>query len=251
MKKIIRRTIRRVIENYGYNISLNEEFPPDFSEDTKDIVRSVKEYTMTSPERILALKESVEYIVKHNIPGDIVECGVWKGGSIMVVAKTLMSLEQADKKLYLFDTYEGMSDPNEFDIEHTGLTATELLDDADINNSESTWCYAPIDEVKKSVYSTGYNKSNIHFIKGKVEDTIPINAPESISILRLDTDFYESSMHELVHLFPRLTSGGVLIIDDYGYWQGQRKAVDEYFSKNNIQIFLSRIDNCGRVGIKN
>ena len=251
MRKLIRRALGRVLRKYGYNISLNEEFPPDFSKDTIDIVRSVREFTMTSPERIFALKDAVEYIVKYNISGDIVECGVWKGGSIMVVAKTLMKMNRLDKNLYLFDTFEGMSEPNEFDVEHTGLTATELLDDADKNNSQSTWCYAPLDEVKNSVYSTGYDKSKIHFIKGKVEDTIPENAPESISILRLDTDFYESSLHELVHLFPRLSSGGVLIIDDYGYWQGQRKAVDEYFSKNNIQIFLSRIDNCGRVAIKN
>ena len=169
---------------------------------------------------------------------------------MMLVAKTLLKLRQNDRNLYLFDTFEGMSAPNEFDIHHTGRPASELLEKADIKNRKSFWCYAPLDEVKRDVFSIGYDQSKIQLIKGMVEDTIPANAPNTISILRLDTDFYESSLHELIHLYPRLSRGGVLIIDDYGYWQGQRKAVDEYFSKNNIQIFLNRIDSCGRIGIK-
>jgi O-methyltransferase len=83
-----------------------------------------------------------------------------------------------------------------------------------------------------------------------VEDTIPNNIPEKIAILRLDTDWYESTRHELVHLFPRLSPYGVLIIDDYGCWQGAKKAVDEYISENNLRIFLSRIDSTGRIAIK-
>ena len=68
--------------------------------------------------------------------------------------------------------------------------------------------------------------------------------------MRLDTDWYESTKHELTHLFPLLSSGGVIIIDDYGHWQGAKKAVDEYFEENNIKILLNRIDYTGRVGIK-
>jgi len=83
-----------------------------------------------------------------------------------------------------------------------------------------------------------------------VEDTIPNGAPESISLLRLDTDWYESTRHELVHLFPRLSRGGVIIIDDYGRWAGQKKAVDEYFAQNNIAILLNRIDYSARIGVK-
>jgi hypothetical protein len=85
---------------------------------------------------------------------------------------------------------------------------------------------------------------------GKVEDTIPADIPEKIALLRLDTDWYESTKHELIHLFPRLQKGGVLIIDDYGFWKGARKAVDEYFAENNIQILLNRIDDTGRMAIK-
>jgi hypothetical protein len=83
-----------------------------------------------------------------------------------------------------------------------------------------------------------------------VEETIPQHAPEQISVLRLDTDWYSSTKHELMHLFPRLSKNGVLIIDDYGHWAGARKAVDEYFADQTIQPLLNRIDQTGRACIK-
>ena len=107
-----------------------------------------------------------------------------------------------------------------------------------------------MDEVKEAVFSTGYNKNKIHFIIGKVEETLPDHAPDTISILRLDTDWYESTKHELIHLFPLLSKGGVLVIDDYGHHLGQKKAVDEYLDQNQIPILLNRADYNGRIGIK-
>jgi O-methyltransferase len=92
--------------------------------------------------------------------------------------------------------------------------------------------------------------SHVRLVKGKVEDTVPKNAPEKIALLRLDTDWYESTRRELVHLFPRLVPGGVLIIDDYGHWQGARKAVDEYIAGNQVKILLNRVDYTGRIGVK-
>ena len=83
-----------------------------------------------------------------------------------------------------------------------------------------------------------------------MEDTIPQNIPDKISLLRLDTDFYESTYHEMVHLFPRLSVNGLLIIDDYGYWKGQKEAIDQYLRENKINMFLHRIDEQGRIAIK-
>jgi len=114
----------------------------------------------------------------------------------------------------------------------------------------SHWTEVSLEEVKNNISSIGYDKKKIHFIKGKVEETLPKNNPEKISILRLDTDFYASTLHELNHLFPLLSVGGVLIIDDYDWWQGQRKAIDEYFSKNKIKILLNKIDQSARIGVK-
>ena len=82
-----------------------------------------------------------------------------------------------------------------------------------------------------------------------MEDTIPKKAPQMISLLRLDTDWYESTRHELIHLFPRIAPFGVIIIDDYGHWQGVREAVDEYIRENNIKILLNRVDYTGRIGV--
>jgi hypothetical protein len=136
-----------------------------------------------------------------------------------------------------------MNEPSENDKNMIGEDAAETWDNRDK-------CEANIFEVKKNMALTNYPEDNIRYIKGMVEETIPANLPEKISILRLDTDWYESTLHELEHLYPLLSVGGVLIIDDYGHWQGAKKAVDEYISKNKLRILLNRIDYTGRIAIK-
>ena len=224
--------------------------PPDFTRKDMEMIQSVEPYTLTGPECRFVLLESVKYVVRNSVPGDIVECGVWRGGSMMVVAKTLVELEHSSKHLYLFDTFSGMTNPSPVDISYLGEPASERFRKVKLTSDSSRWCYASVAEVKETVYSTGYDKSKVHFIEGKVEDSIPDQAPEVISLLRLDTDWYESTRHELVHLFPRLARGGVLIIDDYGHWLGAKKAVDEYIAENDIPILLNRIDRSARIGVK-
>lgn len=244
---------KKIIKKLGYEIhrvNTYVEFPSHFSKTDIEIIKSVKLFTLTSIERRFALIQAVNYIIKNKIAGDIVECGVWKGGSIMAITKTLLELKSYDKELYLFDTFEGMPKPTEFDVSYKDKLAIKEFEDQKIDNNSSDWLRIELDEVKKNVFSTGYNKEKFHFIKGKVEDTIPKNSPETISILRLDTDWYDSTRHELIHLFPRLVRGGVVIIDDYGFWRGAKKAVDEYFEENNILILLNRIDTTGVIGIK-
>jgi hypothetical protein len=125
-----------------------------------------------------------------------------------------------------------------------------MLTKSDINDATSVWCFSSIEEVKNNIATLNYPTEKVYFVKGKVEDTIPTTIPQKIAVLRLDTDWYESTKHELEHLFPLLVSGGVLIIDDYGHWEGARKAVDEYIEKNNLNILLNRIDYTGRIAIK-
>jgi len=222
--------------------------PPDFDEDTMSLVEYVLPFTMTSPERIFALRKSVEYVVKNEVPGDIVECGVWKGGSMMAVAKTLIELNES-RTLHLFDTFDGMTAPQGIDRDLYGQSAAAQLAVED-KDSSTVWAYSPLEEVQRNLASVEYDPSKLVFVKGRVEETIPAQAPSQISILRLDTDWYESTYHELVHLYPRLSVGGVLIIDDYGFWEGARKAVDRYIEENRLKLLLNRIDRDGRVAIK-
>lgn len=227
-----------------------QSFPADVPVSLIAIYKRIKPYTMTSPERVLALCEAVRYIHEKNIDGDIVECGVWKGGSMMAVAETLLSLGESNRNLYLFDTYEGMAPPTGEDVDIAGVTAESLLEQSDKRNDDSVWCCASLEMVRSAVNSVGYPAEKIHFVKGMVEQTIPAGAPEKIALLRLDTDWYESTRHEMEHLFPRLAKGGVLIIDDYGHWQGARKAIDEYLEYNKIKMLLNRIDYTGRIAVK-
>jgi hypothetical protein len=247
------RATKRVIRAFGFDIvryDSERNFPEDISDFVVNTYRKVQPYTMTSPERIFSLCEAVRYIHTANIEGDIVECGVWKGGSMMAVAETLLSVNDVDRDLYLFDTFEGMAPPTRHDVDISGVTAESLMKRADKVKDESVWCYASLEVVKNAVISIGYPSKKIHFIKGMVEQTIPFAAPNKIALLRLDTDWYESTKHEMEHLFPRLTKGGVLIIDDYGHWQGARKAIDEYIKDQGIEILLNRIDYTGRIAVK-
>jgi O-methyltransferase len=240
---IVSTAVRGLFSQLGYTIHRTPSWP-DMDAQTIALFRSVRSFTMTSIERVYALRESVKYIIRHNVPGSIVECGVWKGGSMMAVAKTLLELE-TERDLYLFDTFEGMPPPTAVDVDLYGVQADVLL-----KTNPMTPAIAPFEEVCRNMYSTGYNPARINLVRGKVEDTLPRAAPGEIALLRLDTDWYQSTLHELVHLYPRLIKGGILIIDDYGHFVGSKKAVDEYFQKNGIPIFLNRIDYTGRLAVK-
>ncbi|MDB6022023.1 MAG: macrocin-O-methyltransferase [Pedosphaera sp.] len=220
----------------------------DLSSGDQAILWKVKPFTLTGVERIAALLEAVGYVTDRKIPGDIAECGVWRGGSMMAVALALMARGDVSRSLYLYDTFEGMSAPTADDTLADGRTAAELLKlDAP---GTGVWCNASLEDVRKNMLLTGYPLDKIHFIKGKVEETIPGTLPGHLALLRLDTDWYESTKHELQHLFPLLDARGVLILDDYGTWQGARKAVDEYLSEKKRSDYLHRIDATGRMLVR-
>ena len=224
--------------------------PRDIDDQTSATVRKVLPYTMTSVSRIISLCDAVKHVSETGVKGDIVECGVWRGGSMMAIAETLRSVDDLDRHLYLFDTFEGMSAPTDDDRRFDGTPAQRTWEERGrIGDDGSDWCYASIEDVNQTMRLTGYPADRVHLVKGKVEDTIPDAAPETIALLRLDTDWYESTRHELEHLFDRITPGGILIIDDYGYWQGARKAVDEFIATRNLQLFLHRVDSTGRLAV--
>jgi len=243
----VQTAIRRFFKAFGYEIiKMGREYSPD----ELDVFAKVRPFTATSPERVSGLMNAVKYLVKNRIEGDFVECGVWRGGSMMAAMLALLNLGDTSRHFYLFDTYEGMTPPTDKDVTHTGTRAADLLATTEKREGPTYWCIASLEDVQRNVFSTGYPKDKIHFIKGRVEDTLPAQAPRSISLLRLDTDWYESTRHELVHLYPLLRPNGVLIIDDYGYWQGSRRAVDEYFAEQEFAPLLHKLDHSGRTVLK-
>jgi O-methyltransferase len=216
-----------------------------------DLRGRVAHATMTSPERMHALYQAVNYVTDAGVPGDVVECGVWRGGSSMLSALSLLAREDASRTLWLYDTFEGMTPPGALDVKFDGASADELLAGQEPSaDAVNDWCVATIDDVRANMESTGYPAEHVRYVQGKVEDTIPMEAPDGIAILRLDTDWFESTQHELVHLYPRLAPGGVLIVDDYGWWRGAREAVDRYFADHDVRMLFTRVDQTGRMGVK-
>ena len=206
------------------------------------IVDEVRPITMVGIERLYSLWCSVNYVVKNNIDGDIVECGVWRGGCCELIAKTLESLGNTSRRIYMYDTFEGMTKPEEVDVSYDGkIKAKEMLElfekKGNYEYGEKGWCESSIQHVHNVMAGTGYPMENVCLVKGKVEDTIPDVMPNNISILRLDTDWYESTKHEMLHLYKNLSQGGVLISDDYYYWTGCKKAIDDYFSDQKKPLF--------------
>ncbi|MBW8831301.1 MAG: class I SAM-dependent methyltransferase [Burkholderiales bacterium] len=248
MKKIVKAALARSGWELGRTADRIQSVLADLSDADRDIVARVDPFTMTSLERRASLLGAVDHVVKHGIAGDIVECGVWRGGSMMLVALALMARGDTSRDLYLFDTFEGMSEPTEHDRALSGESAQAQLERT--SRDHALWAVASLEDVQANIASTGYPRERIHFVRGKVEDTIPGTIAERIALLRLDTDWYESTRHELTHLYPRLSRNGVLIIDDYGHWQGARQAVDEYFADSAEPVFLHRVDYTARLLIK-
>lgn len=249
---MIRAAVRRLAGVREYRLVhstspliATDDLEPEFLE----MYERCRPFTMTSLPRMYALYQAVRHVVDSAAPGAFVECGVWRGGSAMLAGLAFMRFGQPNRDLYLYDTYAGMTAPSSVDVDPwmaPAVATWRKLQRQDKND----WCYAPLDEVKRNMAATNYPAAKLHFVQGMVEETIPATAPDGIAILRLDTDWYESTRHELVHLYPLVSRGGVLIVDDYGYWKGARKAVDEYFGQQTAPPLLHRIDSTGRIGVK-
>lgn len=247
--KSVLSSLKKTVRQRGMARHLRKRMP-DLTQQDLQIIERVQPFTLLGPDRIYAFIEATRHVVQNNIPGAIVECGVWKGGAVMASLLTLKRLSVTSRDVYLYDTFEGMPCPGEDDKRCDGEALSVGFAERQVDEDSSTWCRAEYGEVHKNVNSCEYPEQRIQYIKGKVEQTMPGTLPDQISVLRLDTDWYESTKHELEHLYPLLSPGGVLIIDDYGHWEGARQAVDEYFASHQIPMLLHRTDYTGRVGVK-
>ncbi|MGW4772901.1 TylF/MycF/NovP-related O-methyltransferase [Nocardia sp. NPDC004278] len=216
-----------------------------------ELYESLQHTTQTSVSMSYALRLATKYIADARIPGDVVECGVWRGGSAAIAAATLVAAKDLGRTIWLYDTFAWTWDPpsevDQLQLPSGAMKLGDLL--ASVTDSVQDEG-SDQQSVLDTVCGTGYPRERVRCVEGLVQDTIPEQAPDSIAILRLDTDLYDSTRHELEHLYPLLSVGGVLIVDDYGKYSGATQAVDEYFTKVNEPVLLHRIDTQGRICVK-
>lgn len=257
LQKILRNYCKRLtspIDPVAAEIAAKREYAGIVDTDLA-LIEAVSPYTMTGWQRIHALIEAVRYCTRRGLPGAFAECGVWRGGSVLAMILVLQELGIDDRDIWLYDTFEGMTAPTEHDISPLEAPALKTWRDSQVRH-EQPWStlFKPEvfneESVRAMLLSTGYPEARLHFIRGSVEETLPAHMPQKMALLRLDTDWYESTRHELTHLYPRLEIGGVLIIDDYGHWAGCKRAVDEYLAQQSPTLLLNRIDYTGRIAVK-
>ena len=249
-RKKLLKYINRIISIAGIKIIIDDNpYPIEIKPENKKLIEFAKLNGMSSNIRFVELINSVDYILKNKIKGDFVECGVWRGANLVVMQKLLERNRISNIKVYGFDTFEGMSEPTEYDYDYMGNSAKDAMKKPK-KEGRGIWAYSTYERARNYCDNSVDQPENIIFVKGKVEETLikQENLPNSISLLRLDTDFYESTKIELEVLFPLLTKGGVLIIDDYGHFRGSQKAVDEYFKNQNI--WLKYVDYSCRLYVK-
>jgi hypothetical protein len=217
-----------------------------------DLLRKITPHTLTlaaGVEAPWALYQSLEYLVRNNIPGDIVECGVWSGGSMLLAAHALIHFGDTSRRIWLYDTFDGIPKPDPVDARWDGTPALHTWEH--FRKTGRRWGYGGTrDHVRQVVCASGYPADQFVFVEGLVEDTLPASRPNRIALLRLDTDLYRSTYHELTHLYPLLPTGGILILDDDGGFQGVGRAADQYFTETRQPVFLPRINAGVRLLVK-
>lgn len=254
---MLKSLIKKAFLNAGYEIRrspktrIDAAMPVELNAAEREIVKYVmsEKLTMVSLERLYTTVMACKYALDRDIEGDFVECGVWRGGNAIAAAE-IFKLYKSDKSVWLFDTFKGMTAPTDADVRASDGKSAEKQYIADLKETHNDWCYASIDDVRQNFANRGLT-SNIFFVEGDVCHTLDgAMVPNKICVLRLDTDWYESTKKELEVLYPKLSLGGCLIIDDYGYWSGSKKATDEYFESHNNRPFLQYTDYTGRVAVK-
>lgn len=232
----MRPILARYLTSLGQKFTGLQGLIPELGPDEHSLLNAAKGLSMTSPIAQWELIQAIRYVESRGIPGDFVECGVWRGGNL-VIAGLLRERLGLDRQIWAFDTFAGMTAPTVADFKPAEeLDVKKKFDELD-RGGRNDWCYASEEDVLRNFESRVGNR-NLRTVRGPVEETLrnTDNLPSRIAILRLDTDFYESTKAELEILYPRLASGGVLIVDDYGEWAGARRAVDEYFSGQAIWL---------------
>ena len=234
----LKHHIKLLFRGIGLDIRQSNSFPPGLTPLEIQSIKKCEKFSMTTREQLKILFDAVKYLEENKIQGDLVECGVWKGGSALAIAIAIEGSIQK-RNIYLYDTFAGMTAPTQFDRKIGGGYAKELLNESQENRESKVWAIASLEEVKRNILgNTTLSESHFQFIVGDVAETLQAKIPSSIALARLDTDWYESTKIELELIWPKIVPGGILIIDDYGHWEGAKLATDEFFERLGFKPFL-------------
>ena len=207
----------------------------------EEILKICAPFTMTTILRQKQTLESVQYIIENTIEGDLIELGVWKGGSIMIMIYKLLQLGITNRHIHLYDTFNGMTQPSINDVDVHGAKAIDISRYIDLDK----WCLSPYDEVYNNIKSTNYPMEYIHFHIGDIMNVQINDIPKQIALLRIDNDWYELHKFELPLFEPNVTQKGIITSDDYSYWSGCKKAIDDYLINKYGTYNIIQIDDCG------
>jgi O-methyltransferase len=258
--EFLKKKIKNILNTLGYELINKNQKIAELSKQDEELIDTISKYSMTPKIRIFKLLQSLKHLKHHDIKGDYVECGVWKGGNLILFKKFLENEDliaelsneknRENKNIYGFDTFEGMTEPdvNDYDLSNNN-SAVDLLKN-DKNKKTNLWGVVSLEDVMDNLSNNLKDLKNIHLIKGPVEQTLTNekNIPKNISLLRLDTDWYSSTKKELEILYEKVSHGGIIIIDDYGHWGGSKKAVDEFFKDK--YVWMHYVDYACRLIIK-
>jgi O-methyltransferase len=254
---MLKNIVRRALNKLGYEIRSKSNAHSDslIMQELNDAEREIVKYvmsenlTMVSLERLISTVMACKHALDQDVEGDFVECGVWRGGNALAAAE-IFKLYKSNKSVWLFDTFKGMTSPTDEDVSSSNGKKAMSKFLADQKESHNEWCYASIEDVRRNFANRGL-MSNIFFVEGDVCKTLQMQMlPIKICVLRLDTDWYESTKKELEIFYPKLSINGCLIIDDYGHWSGAKKATEEYFGGEHNRPFFHNTDYTGRIAIK-
>jgi hypothetical protein len=258
---MIKKSIKRALAAAGIEVRRARSYEPteidpvEFTRADLDVLHFVLDnrLTMGRRERLIATINACKHAVQAGIDGDFVECGVWRGGN-SIAAKLTFENYGSDKKVWLFDTFTGMTEPSEVDTSRfVKKSSLERFRETQ-KDQHNEWCFASIEDVRANFEQAGADLSRVQFVAGDVTKTLADeqNLPDRLCVLRLDTDWYDSTRAELEILYPRLSTGGSLLIDDFGHWDGARRAVEEYLGTlpPASRPLLHFTDYSGRSGVK-
>jgi len=209
--------------------------PIDLKNRVEGRIWPVRSYTMVGLKRLDNIQSCIESVVANNIPGDFIETGVWRGGSTIFMRAVLKAYGILDRRVWVADSFEGLPKPN-----------AELYP-ADLGDMHHTVkeLAIPLDQVQAHFQKFGLLDEQVRFLKGWFRDTLPTAPIAKLAVLRLDGDLYESTMDALVHLYPKLSIGGYVIVDDYGAIDACRKAIDDFRQTHGIEEEMHWIDWTG------